>query len=234
MLSLKSLEEKLNYKFKNKNLLTQALTHKSYDYEVGESKSEGDPRHNEKLEFLGDAVLDLALSDLLMLSYPQFSEGHLSKMRASLVNESLLADMARELNMSECLLLGKGENRSGGAQKPRLLASAFEALLGAIYLDSGFVVAKEVISKIFASQIENLDMDVFYATDYKTRLQELSQKLWKTTPVYIVLQASGPDHDKSFEVTIEISGARKGQAWGKSKKLAEQNAARCVLESLSE
>ncbi len=177
------LEVVSNYQFKDKAKLEQALTHKSF---VHDNLKKGF-KHNETLEFLGDAVLDLALSSILMRRFPDFDEGILSKRRASLVNEAVLAEIALELKLSDFLLLGRGEQLSQGNKKPRLLASAYEALLGAIFLDGGYSVVEELVEKHFEFHIlsqKNLDA---YESDYKTRLQEVVQADLKAGPQYQVI-----------------------------------------------
>lgn len=223
-----TLDLKTEYTFLNSSLLEQALTHKSYHNE----NSESSPGHNERLEFLGDAVLDLVLSDMLMKQFIDFSEGDLSKMRASLVNEVTLADLALEFEIDKHIKLGKGEISSGGSQKPRILASAIEAVIGAFYLDAGFEKSHLWIQELFKTRIEQLDLSQHFASDYKTRLQEVVQEKFKSPPKYQVLSAIGPDHEKIFEVQVEVIGQILGMGQGKSKKQAEQEAAKCALEKI--
>lgn len=213
--------------FKNPALLQQALTHKSFHNENAKLSN----GHNERLEFLGDAVLDLAVSDFLFHANPTMNEGDLSKIRASLVNEAALSEIARTMNMGDHLKLGKGESLTGGATKPRLLASAFEALVGALYLDQGYEVAKSFLADKFAAKLAALDDQVFYRDDYKTRLQELVQEVHRRTPVYELIGEEGPDHDKTFSVNILLDNKVLGTGTGKSKKQAEQEAARIALEN---
>ena len=220
------LEIKLGYSFQRPELLRQALTHKSYAYEnrvVG--------GNNEKLEFLGDAVIDLVLGEFLMEKFSEQDEGGLSKKRASLVNEASLATVARDLDLQAELLLGKGETQSGGALKPRLLASAWEALAGALFLDSGFDVTRKIVRQRFEPLIERLDPTHDYVTDFKTRLQELSQKSLKAAPVYDVISEDGPPHDRIFVVSAKMNGKEISQGRGRSKKAAEQEAAQIALEN---
>lgn len=211
--------------FRDPNLLTQALTHRSYHNE-NITQSVG---HNERLEFLGDAVLDLALSDLLMTEFPHLSEGDLSKFRASLVNESELAKIALELKFDHHLRLGRGEINTGGAQKPRLLASVFEAYVGALYIDSGFQVTLDWLREVFVPRFVALnheDRD----RDFKTRLQERAQELHHQTPTYELLKEQGPDHNKVFVVKVRLGTETLAEGEGRSKKQAEQEAARVALE----
>ena len=176
------LEKALGYSFSDATLLVRALTHVSYNRE----KSAG---HNEVLEFLGDAVLDLAISDLLMRSFPEKSEGDLSRMRAALVNSTVLAEKAALIKLGLSLRLGKGEERSGGRAKPSILAGAFEALLGAVYRDGGYEPAKRLVEKYFAADVNEKTLG---QQDYKTRLQEISQMLFHAPPDYRLISESGP------------------------------------------
>lgn len=212
--------------FKNKSLLTQALTHKSY-YNENSKLGLG---HNETLEFLGDAVLDLVLSTFLMKGYPHFNEGELSKVRANLVNEQFLAQIGKDISLDKQLMLGKGEKQSGGFNKPRLVASAFEALIGAIFLDAGYDQVAEFIQKIFQPKIEVLDLTMPFKDDYKTRIQEKIQKEKNRTLKYELVRVEGPDHDKLFFVNLKISDQLIATGKGRSKKRAEQDAARLALD----
>jgi ribonuclease III len=214
--------------FKNPALLLQAFTHKSFHNE-NLKDSVGD---NERLEFLGDAVLDLVLSDHLFHANSEMSEGELSKIRASLVNETTLAEVAQEMRLGDHLKLGRGETQSGGALKPRLLASGFEALTGAIYLDQGYAAVKSFLLEKFAAKMAALDTQVHYRSDYKTRLQEKVQEVHRRTPAYELVKEEGPDHDKTFSVNILLDNKILGSGSGKSKKQAEQEAARVALERL--
>lgn len=224
------LSAQYQYQFRNAELLRQALTHKSYKNESPQDSC-GD---NERLEFLGDAVLDLALTTDLMERFPDYDEGKLSKMRASLVNEMMLAEIAKVLQLDQELRLGKGERQTGGSSKPRLLACGFEALLGAIYQDSDFATANVLIRKIFEPHIEQLDLITHYRDDYKTRLQEKiqGQAGARHTPHYEVEKSEGPDHEKVFHVVLHLGGEVLARGRGRSKKQAEQEAARMALEIL--
>lgn len=234
---MQELIERLGHTFDRPELLVQALTHKSFRNEQP-AQANGD---NERLEFLGDAVLELALSDLLMARFSVDQEGSLSKKRASLVNEEQLATLARSIGVDGCLRLGKGERQSGGLQKPRILASAFEAVLGAIFLDQGYPASHATVERLFTpllATFENGAAD--FARDYKTRLQEYAQEKFRLTPTYHLEQENGPDHEKVFEISVrlEVGGGGSGQARvlaaarGRSKKGAEQEAARLALVSL--
>jgi ribonuclease-3 len=223
---MSELEKNLGYDFKKKELLSQALTHKSAYYE---SKIEVGG-HNEKFEFLGDAVLDLVLSELLMELFPEDGEGNLSKKRASLVNEGVLCQIAKALDLSKHLHLGKGEQMTGGEKKPRLLASAYEALIGAVFIDGGYDTAKAFLRSTFEPIIRELNPQDDFSTDYKTKLQEEVQSVLKEAPSYVLVSESGPAHDRLFEVEVRIRNRPLASASGKSKKAAEQEAARQSLE----
>ena len=216
------LQKELGYNFGDLNLLARCLTHVSY----GRNKSGG---HNEVLEFLGDAVLDLVISDILFRRFPDKDEGDLSRMRAGLVNSAVLAKKAAALNLGDLLRLGKGEERSGGRSKPSILAGAFEALLGGIYRDGGYDAAHRIIERYFASDITEKKLG---QQDYKTRLQEISQMLFREPPVYRLVSESGPDHDKRFITEIAVGGKVLGRGDGKSKKQSEQEAAKRALTQL--
>src|SRR5262245_55641725 len=179
MQDFSELERTLTYSFHNKELLSLALTHRSAPLHPGES-------HNEKLEFLGDAVLGLAMSDLLMQHFPEASEGDLSKMRASLVNARVLAIKAAAISLGQWLRLGGGEERSGGREKPSILAAAYEALLGALYLDGGFPPARALVARHFAEDLEEKSQVASF--DSKTRLQEITQKIFREIPIYTVIE----------------------------------------------
>lgn len=215
------------YRPKDESLFVLALTHRSFFNESSDICT----GYNERLEFIGDAVLDLAMSHILMSRFPQDSEGSLSKKRASLVNEDSLFRKAVEANLGAFLRVGKGEAKCGGLDNPRLLASAYEALLGAYYFDAGFDATRIFIEKCFFAQIESLTQEVDYAQDYKTRLQELLQKLKQVVPTYKVLEQMGPEHDRSFRVVVVSGESVLAEAMGKSKKSAEQEAARLALET---
>ncbi len=222
------IQERLAYQFRKPELLETALTHRSRGAvtTVGEKA----PSNNEKLEFLGDAVLDLAVSDLLMQQFPRYQEGDLSKVRASLVNARVLAGKARALGLGEELHLGKGEEKSGGREKQSILAAAYEALIGAIYLDRGFVAARRVLARQFAADLKA--RAGVGSEDWKTRLQEITQRTFKTTPTYTLVRETGPDHAKHFVSQISVGDRALGRGEGKSKKSAEQAAALEALQAL--
>lgn len=214
---MEQLEQIIGYTFQNKKLLRQALTHSSYANE----KKLGKLGCNERLEFLGDAVLELISSDFLYKKFPQIPEGELTKKRASLVCEPSLAYCAREFGLPEFLLLGKGENMTGGRNRDSIVSDATEALLGAIYLDGGFSNAKKFVLNFILNDIEHKQL--FY--DSKTILQEMVQAKYKETLVYELLKEEGPDHNKSFEVCVKIGDEEIGRGLGRTKKAAEQVAA---------
>ena len=218
------LETILGYHFRNPLLLEQALSHKSFVNE----KREGE--NNEKLEFIGDAVVDVVLAEALYLAFPKDAEGDLSKKRASLVNESILSDLAQEMNISQFIKLGRGEVQAGGETRPRLLASTFEALIGAIYMDQGFQAVKPVILNLFESRLQDEKLNRNYEQDFKSRFQEISQKKYREAPTYDVISESGAPHDRIFKVHLMIAGKVIAEAEGKSKKEAEQKAAHMALE----
>jgi len=224
---LTALQEKLHYTFRNIDLLSTALTHRSY---INENPQPG-ASDNERLEFLGDAVLGLCVSDLLMKKHADFDEGTLSKIRSLLVNEKPLAGLAAKLDLGDCLLLGRGEDHSGGRAKESLLANALEAVIAAIYLDSSFSKTKTILRKLMKPLLndEALNAQCF---DYKTALQELCQRKYKSAPLYALLAASGPDHDKIFEVEVAAGGGIRQIGRGKSKKDAQKQAAQKAWESL--
>ena len=219
----------IGYQFQTIESLAQALTHKSRANELNLGATQN--LDNERLEFLGDAVLDLAMTDCLMRGFPNDTEGSLSKKRASLVNEESLASLATELKLDRLILLGKGEMKTGGLQKPRILASALEAMFGAIFNEAGFAAALKSIETLFSQKLQELRSSaVDYKSDFKTRLQESAQLVHKATPTYQVNGEKGPDHDKLFEVSVVLDGRVLASGLGKSKKAAEQDAARAALE----
>ena len=210
-------QEVIGYQFQTPGLLSQALTHSSYANEKHMKKGSD----NERLEFLGDAVLEIVSSEFLYLNYPKLPEGDLTKMRASLVCEPTLAFCTRQLNLGDYLLLGKGEDMTGGRKRKSILSDALEAVIGAIYLDGGFASAKEFILKFILTDIEHKQL--FY--DSKTILQEMVQSRQAEALSYEILREEGPDHNKSFEVCAKIGDAEIGRGMGRTKKAAEQVAA---------
>lgn len=223
---MKKLEEKIGYHFKNPALGKLALTHSSYANEHPGRKWE----NNERLEFLGDAVLEVVSSDFLFHAFPNDPEGKLTRQRASMVCEPTLAICARELDLGDDLLLGKGEDATGGRKRDSILSDALEALIGAIYLDGGFTNAKEFIHRHVLNDLEHKKL--FF--DSKTILQEMVQKNGQELLHYELLGETGPDHDKEFRVTAYIGERAVGEGKGRTKKAAEQQAAYAAILKLKE
>jgi ribonuclease-3 len=225
------LEHRIEYRFKDPGLLEHALTHRS---SVHEDLS-GGVFDNESLEFLGDAVLGFVIADLLFREFPEHNEGQKSKLKAWLVSESSLARLAPELGLGEFLILGRGEEKSGGRRKRALLADGFEALIAAIYLDGGIDPAREFIGRSFlplVGEAKRSSEEASYMSDYKSALQERLQSQDRGLPEYRLVTESGPAHRKSFEVEVWVEGFPAARAEGRSKKSAEQEAARLALEHL--
>jgi len=219
------LEVALGYVFVSAAYLTRALTHRSFANE-----QELVVADNERLEFLGDAVIGLAVGHELMRRFPDVSEGQLSVLRAQLVSETGLSRAARALELGRWLRLGRGEEQTGGRDKSSLLADAFEAVCAAVYLDGGFEPARDLVIRLLDVGLAEIDAGVTH--DFKTRLQEWVQADQKAPPVYEVVDTSGPDHDKRFTVRVLVAGDELGRATGRSKKGAEQDAARAALARL--
>ena len=222
--TLSSLQDSLNYRFEDIRLLNKALTHKSYVNEKSETI-----KHNERFEFLGDSVLDLIVSDYMLDRYSDYAEGVLSKIRAAVVNEACLAELARKIDLGSYLQLGRGEDLSGGRNKPSLLANAFEAVAGAVYRDSDLESASKIFLPLLKNEIE-IYKDSWQFRDYKSEFQEYTQNKMGCIPTYTVIRETGPDHDKRFEVVVSIKDENKGQGNGRSKKEAEQAAAKAALD----
>ena len=222
--SLAQLQGELGYSFADPTLLECCLTHVSHE----RSPNDG---HNEVLEFLGDAVLDLAVSELLIRRHPERSEGDLSRMRAGLVNSDVLAEKAAHLNLGAFLRLGKGEERSGGRTKPSILAGAFEALIGAVFRDGGYGAALRIVERYFGADLGEKKLG---QRDFKTRLHEISQMLYRQPPVYRIIAEKGPDHAKRFVTEIFVGGSVLGRGEGPSKKQSEQEAAKKALRELQQ
>ncbi len=226
---LANIEKAIGYKFKNKSLLKTAITHRSF---LPESKNE--KFDNERLEFLGDAVLELIISDLLYRKFAdKFREGDLTKMRAYLVSEARLFKLSDKLGLGDALFLGKGEEKSGGRMRPSILADAFEALTGAIYLDAGFEGAYKFVKKMFKDLFDVVEAKGLFF-DYKTRLQEFTQRVFHDLPHYKVLEATGPDHERMFTVALIFQDKEVSKGTGRTKKEAEQQAAKIALEKFKE
>ncbi len=227
MQPLSDIQERINYRFSKPDLLERALTHKSY---ANENRV---PAHNERLEFLGDSVLGLVVSEYLMNTCPDSSEGDLSRLRAAVVSEPALAAVAREIGLGSFLLLGRGEEQTGGRDKDSLLANCLEALLGSLYLDGGISTVEAFVLRFFGEIIRKT-CSSRSTQDYKTELQELCQERLRQLPDYRVVSETGPDHQKKFEVELSLKGTVYGHGIGKSKKEAEQKAAKEALEKLSQ
>lgn len=218
---MENLEKKIGYTFKNKELLKTALTHSSFANEQG-----GNVKYNERLEFLGDSVLGIITAEYLFINHRDFPEGELTKVRSALVCEKALFNFATELGLGEYLFLGKGEANTGGRERPSILADAFEALIAAIYLDGGMEQAKAFVLR-FIKKAQNEAIEV--NTDYKTKLQEIIQKNPEERVEYVIIDETGPDHDKRFIVGVKLNSNIIGKGEGRSKKQAEQLAAKEAL-----
>lgn len=219
------LEQQIGYNFNDQLLPLQALTHKSFSNEqVGEQVL-----HNERLEFLGDAVLELAVSEQVFTQYPDIPEGGLTRIRSEVVSEKGLLTVARHLNLGDGLRFGRGEEKSGGRKKPSLLSDALEALLGAVFCDGGFSVACQVVERLFAETIKQMAGSQ-YGTDHKTFLQEELQARFNQLPQYSLIQLSGPDHQRIFKMEVRFNEELLGIGEGPSKKYAEQQAAAAALK----
>lgn len=217
------LAEDLGYRFNDSSLLSGALTHRSWCAEFGGPS-------NERLEFLGDAVLSMAVTQLIYRAYPELPEGQLAKIRSGVVSANALAKTARQINLGAALYLGKGEQASGGRDKSSILADAFEAVLGAVYLDGGLSSAIDVIENLMGQDIDQTAMSPGFH-DFKTRLQELSAQRFRSAPVY-EMTAEGPDHDRRFSALVSVDGQIFGPGTGTSKKRAEQDAAHMAWQFL--
>jgi ribonuclease-3 len=219
---LNELEERLGYKFQNIELITEALTHKSSKH----------GKNNERLEFLGDAVLDLIVGEYLFTKFPNVDEGDLSKLRASLVNEKGFEKLAKSINLGSYIFLSQAEENNKGREKASILSNAFEALIGEIYLESGLKVAEKISLDLLHSAYPKIDLASVFR-DHKTTLQELTQATIGETPQYILVGSSGPDHLKEFEIMVRIADKDIASAKGKSKKEAQQFAAKLAIEVLN-
>lgn len=225
--ALLQLCEQLKVKFRRLDLLNTALTHPSYCAEF----NQGDLPSNQRLEFLGDAVLTLIVSNYLYHTYPEMDEGQLTRIKAISVSEPVLHAIAKKLGLGQYLLLGKGEERTGGRDRPSVLADAFEALVGAMFLDRGFKATSEFVLKHLKSRIRMIERDRLIL-DFKSRLQELTQSRYHVIPTYHLVRTIGPDHAKVFVSEVRIQGITVGRGKGHNKKEAEQEAARAALRKL--
>ncbi len=230
---LEAIERLTNHRFHNSDLLFQALTHSSYSNERTGDQNGVNYKDNERLEFLGDAVIGLVIAGSLMELFPKATEGKLSRWRSGLVSRRTLAEVATAQNLGGLVMLGRGETRTGGATKRSILAATFEAIVGAIYLDAGMEKAQEFIVTTFSHRFASLTTGADSPSrflDKKTHLQERIQKVYKTTPQYRVAEAWGPEHEKQFRVEILINGKVIAAGSGHSKKEAEQHAASIAFE----
>ena len=222
------LEASLGYTFQEPALFAEAMTHRSYANEFHAD----DLPDNERLEFLGDAVLDLVISQYLMAALPNSPEGELTRIRAEVVSLPGLSPLAKSLNIGSCLLLGKGEENSGGRKKPSLLADALEALFGAIFTDGGFESAKLAIMPLFVPLLQQASCDE--GQDFKSRLQEVLQRTHRDLPVYKLIETTGPAHERIYRIDVLINDRSYGSGQGRTKKSAEQDAAQATLILLEE
>ena len=221
-----TLQKRLDYRFRRPDLLFEAVCHRSYANE----QLDAGASDNERLEFLGDAVLDLIVSQELYLAYPSRQEGELTRIRAEVVAEPSLAAMARSLDLGLSLLLGRGERSSGGSDRPSLLANTLEALLGAVFLDGGLTAATQVIKPLIKPRIVRASKHAGH--DFKSRLQEYLHAQKGGPPEYVLSAMEGPEHDRYYTVEVIIDGRVHGQGHGRTKKAAEQAAAKVALETL--
>ena len=220
-MSFDELERNIQYTFKNKELLTHALTHKSCKK----------PYNNERLEFLGDAVLDLIVGEYLYIKFPTANEGNLSKIRASIVNEKGFMRLANEISLGKYIMISNAEENNSGRNKPSILSNAFEALMGAVYLEEGLETVRRITVEMMERVYPKIDLMTLFS-DYKTSLQELTQARFGVTPEYIMVGSTGPDHKKEFTVEVLVNKKSYAKATGPSKKEAEQEAAKITLEIL--
>jgi ribonuclease-3 len=222
---LSELEQKIGYGFRSRATLDRALTHRSYANE----RVEENCRHNESLEFLGDSVLGLVVSSWLLGRFPDLSEGKLSKMKAYLVSESNLVDMAEIIGLGRYILLNRGEEKTGGRRKHTLLADAYEALIGALYLDGGLAAAERFLRREMSEKVDQMDPYAMIGSDYKSALQEHLQAAGAPVPEYVLVEALGPDHRRTFRVELRVGGQSLAVGEGRTIKLAQQEAARVSL-----
>lgn len=225
---VKRVEEILGYTFRRPALLQRALTHSS----AANERRLGESQDNEQLEFLGDSIIGFFASDFLFRKYSRLSEGELSKVRAHLVSSANLSKLARRLDLGEFLVLGKGEEKTGGRKKQALLADALEAIVAAIYLDGGLEAAQSFVMRIFKPDLDAVESGEFRLRDFKSQLQERLQALRFPPAEYLIVRETGPDHRKYFLVELRINGRKMTEGQGDTKKLAEQEAARRALETL--
>lgn len=226
--AVSDFEQRLGYAFRQRELLERALTHKSFSNENRESRAP----NNERLEFLGDAVLGFLVGEMIYRSFPSLQEGALSKIKAHLVSSNMLGAKGRALEIGRFLKMGAGEARSGGAEKVSLLADAFEAVVAAIYMDGGVPAAEAFVRRVFGPEVDGINIGDLSFHDYKTTLQETAQGLGLPLPEYRVVDESGPDHEKAFLVELVWDGVAFSQASGPSKREAQRKAAKEALKKL--
>jgi ribonuclease III len=218
-----SLEKCLNYKFENKKLIVEALTHKSFKKDY----------NNERLEFLGDAVLNLIIGEYLYNKFPNDNEGKLSKIRASLVNENAFTKLANDLKLGNYIYLSIAEERNHGRSKPSILSDTFEALIGAIYIEADIKTLKEIVFQLLEKSYKSINLNSLF-DDFKTALQEITQAEFGCIPEYKLEKTKGPDHKKEFEISIWIDNIKYGQASGKSKKIAQQLVSKIAIDKIKD
>jgi ribonuclease-3 len=226
-MKLEDLEKKIGHSFTNKALLEKALTHSSYAYEREADKA----ADNELLEFLGDSVVGLAAADFFYSAYPDLTEGDLSKFKSTATSTLSLSELAKKLNLDKAILLGRGEEKSGGRKKKTILADVFEAVVGAVYIDGGFETAKAFISRLLSSSFKPIHRE-FFINNYKSALQEMFQKSDLPSPTYDTLTEKGPAHKKTFVVEVRLGDRSLAKAKGLSRKSAEQQAAQKALKTI--
>ncbi len=225
---LEKLQKTLGVKFKNRSLLNTALTHRSFVNEIG-----GSILDNERLEYFGDSVLALVVNEYLYKHYERYPEGNLAKIKSAVVSEATLSKVARKMNLGSYILMGKGEEQSGGRERPSILANTFEAIIAAVYLDAGFKTCRKFVLNKLKNEIERIDR-LAYLRDPKTTLQEYVQKKYKERPVYDLVEEKGPDHQKEFIVNLVIDGRVVVRGEGTSKRKAEMNAAMEALKMIED
>lgn len=224
---LSEFEQRIGYSFRSRALLDRALTHRSFAHE----RTEQDCKHNESLEFLGDSVLGLVVSAWLLGRFPALSEGKLSKMKAFLVSEPSLVELAEEIDLGIYILLNRGEEKTGGRRKGTLLADAYEALIGALFLDGGLPVAERFLFRELRDKVKSIDPNSMIGSDYKSALQEQLQAMGAPAPKYIVVETLGPDHRRTFRIELRVGGRTLASGEGRSIKIAQQEAAQSALAS---
>ena len=222
---LSQLEQKIGYSFRSRALLDRSLTHRSFANEHIEKGCQ----HNEALEFLGDAVLGMVVSAWLLERYPELSEGKLSKMKAFLVSEASLVELAEAIELGDYILLNRGEEKTGGRRKHTLLADAYEALIGVLYIDAGIVLAERFLRRELNEKMSSIDPSAMIGADYKSALQERLQASGAPVPDYVVIETTGPDHRRIFKIELRVAGRAIAIGEGRSIKLAQQEAARTAL-----